>query len=389
MNSENYYEILGVSETATGAELRKAYIKMIRQYTNETHPEEFQSITKAYKTLEDPEKRQQYEISLRGGGKYQEKLAQIEEYLENEQSHLAMLNILEMSKDYPDDPTVLNLQAECLYLQERYEDSERILKRLLADDPRNEHFLSDLAWIYFLQEDYSSALSLYEKLIQINPIENNYYIRLSKCHFCLEHVDEACQVIENKLSTYGETVYDFPLLSDLYFITIAKNDDHYHQKVVNRIETLAKSSEERETLLNLMIDLAVDINTEHYLFKELAYMIKRINNNQDASVSEWVEFEAEGKMDPDKVYYGDPIPLNQSASELSAATISTAPVRGSIFWAFVFGIIASLFATPIVGIIIGIVYYYKAQKIKEILSSLGCLAAVIFVLVLLFRACSS
>ncbi|WP_456279027.1 J domain-containing protein [Bacillus sp. AK128] len=389
MNSENYYEILGVSETATGAEIRKAYIKMIRQYTNETHPEEFQIINKAYKTLEEPEKRKQYDISIQGGGKYQENIDKVQEYFEREQYHVAMQQIENMLRDYPDDPTVLDLQAQCYYFQERYDDSERILKRLLLDHPQNELYVSQLASLYFSIEEYSRAISFYERLTKLNPTENNYYLRLSNCHYQLNNFNEACQVLENKLSSHGEAVYDFPLLSELYFLTIHKNDDRYHSRVVSRIESLAKSPEERKTLLNLMIDVAFEINTEHYLFKELTYLIKKINRNQDANVSDWVE-EAEEKMNPNRIYYGDSeAPRQQSSYQPtnqnhSSTTNSSDPVRGSIGMSILLGIIASFFLTPIVGIIVGFIYYYKAEKIKEILSCLGCLIVVLFVLGLIF-----
>ncbi|THE12326.1 J domain-containing protein [Bacillus timonensis] len=64
MSVGNYYTLLGVAETATDLEIRKAYIKKIRQFPNETHPEEFQLLTKAYKTLSDKELRRYYDAQL-------------------------------------------------------------------------------------------------------------------------------------------------------------------------------------------------------------------------------------------------------------------------------------------------------------------------------------
>ncbi|WP_456279026.1 J domain-containing protein [Bacillus sp. AK128] len=64
MNSENYYKVLGLSETATDADIKKAYFKKIRQFPNETHPVEFQLLTKAYKILSDQEQRTHYDAQL-------------------------------------------------------------------------------------------------------------------------------------------------------------------------------------------------------------------------------------------------------------------------------------------------------------------------------------
>jgi DnaJ-class molecular chaperone len=62
----DYYSILGVSKTASGAELKKAYRKLALEY----HPDrnkskeaeaKFKEINKAYEVLSDPQKKQNYD----------------------------------------------------------------------------------------------------------------------------------------------------------------------------------------------------------------------------------------------------------------------------------------------------------------------------------------
>ena len=59
--AKNYYEILGVSKTATQDEIKSAYRKLARQYHPDLHPNDeecakkFKEINEANETLSDPE----------------------------------------------------------------------------------------------------------------------------------------------------------------------------------------------------------------------------------------------------------------------------------------------------------------------------------------------
>jgi DnaJ-class molecular chaperone len=66
-----HYETLGVSETATPDEIKKAYRKLASKH----HPDKggdtavFQQVEEAYRVLSDPRQRQQYDMERQGGAR--------------------------------------------------------------------------------------------------------------------------------------------------------------------------------------------------------------------------------------------------------------------------------------------------------------------------------
>lgn len=65
---QNYYEILGLTASATQAEIRAAYLQLARSLHPDLHPEDvegftrrFQAVNEAYQNLGDPADRERFD----------------------------------------------------------------------------------------------------------------------------------------------------------------------------------------------------------------------------------------------------------------------------------------------------------------------------------------
>jgi len=73
-DKKNYYDILGVSKTASADEIKSAYRKLVKQYHPDLHPndkeaaEKFKEVNEAHETLSDEQKRKEYDYSLEHPG---------------------------------------------------------------------------------------------------------------------------------------------------------------------------------------------------------------------------------------------------------------------------------------------------------------------------------
>ena len=129
-NKPNYYEVLGVSPTATSEEIKNSFRKLAQDVHPDKQPpgtsarakkvleEDFKSLNEAYEVLKDPEQRRIYDRELQTASaelKKQELIRQIQELVNNADLEGAVRVGKNLYQLFPDDSDCRNIYAELAY----------------------------------------------------------------------------------------------------------------------------------------------------------------------------------------------------------------------------------------------------------------------------------
>ncbi len=153
----NFYDILEIQIDATEDDIKIAYRKKIREFPNNTHPEQFQLIREAYEVLMNPITRNEYKVMSIHGHEINELKSTADEALEEEHYDLAIAyyeKILAIDSSFTSNRYNYAL---ALFWNESFDDSIRQLKHLIIENPENAKYY------YFLASAYEYPIKIASK----------------------------------------------------------------------------------------------------------------------------------------------------------------------------------------------------------------------------------
>ncbi|MBC8140137.1 MAG: tetratricopeptide repeat protein [Armatimonadetes bacterium] len=227
-SEDSLYTVLGVAETATADEIKRAYYQLVRQVRPDADPKTYHTFQNAGVVLSDPRKRREYD-QLRDAGRRVEVLtdqaaaavasdpqkafgllkAAVEIAPDAPRPRLLLAHVLTRLNDFmgaekqyrhllkerPFDETLMYRFARCLFVQERYDDAERVLGGAVRLNPRyhDAHIL--LGRIYEKSGQFGAAIYALEKSIENDGAEDyadfDALLRLLTLHLRMENGAEA------------------------------------------------------------------------------------------------------------------------------------------------------------------------------------------------------
>lgn len=176
----NYHSILGLTEGATEQEIKKAYFRLIREYSPETHPKEFQKIRQAYENLK-------------------------ENHIEEKPQFETPTDKVEL---------LFRKQIDKLMGSQQYEECRDTCEEAVYRFPDNIHFLYDLSIAQRLCGNTAKAAKTAEKLVERQPENKWFREALALAYIGRGYVKKAVLEIEK--------AYELGCRSDDFLLTSAR-----------------------------------------------------------------------------------------------------------------------------------------------------------------------
>ncbi|MBD5489870.1 MAG: DnaJ domain-containing protein [Lachnospiraceae bacterium] len=271
-----YYDTLGLEPGASQAEIKKAYFKLVRQYSPESDPEQFQKIREAYEqlkkegdTLDGPVFPS---VSDPWAGKMME---QIDQCRRNGDSEKFRDTCEEAWRLFPQEIQFLYLlviaQRQCGNTGKAVKNGEL----LVSKEPDNKWFHKELALSYIERGFTQKAYFACEKAYELGCRDNDFLLTYAmECDEYGEY-DKGIQILLGIVKQDRRWAKeDIPELVEAYVGILAMNSMGSGRYLTEVVEGLCRSLEQYKVYLAEYIP-------------ELAVMLSRIGVGSDSGADEY------------------------------------------------------------------------------------------------------
>ena len=276
IDNEDYYAVLEVSEYSSEQEIKRAYVRKIKQHSPESDPENFQKIRQAYEVLNDPKMRRQYN-ERRKYGKYVDELVEKARKEMSKGSYESAVSYLNQALDKaPSLDNVRNLLGICYLNMRQYDKAKREFLRLVQDNPDNAQYSCNLGQVLHAMNDNINAEKYILRAVEINPADITTGLALVDFYIDSKKYGNAIEFLKKLMSTDGKINYkDMPFMLKLLRVYVAKNDVNGMEDIVKKIQNVVPN----------------DLNTKKYValefYKISSELIARGNRELAVKIADW------------------------------------------------------------------------------------------------------
>lgn len=259
---ENLYKILGTRSNIGQDRIKEKYIKKLREFPPETHPEEFQEIRRAYEILKDVDRRKEYDMVRKYGDNLEKFMDDIESLIEMGEFEKAQ-NLLNYVSEIDSNNIEVKLAQVHLFLEMgEMEEFQDLIDELIemVDIEEKQDLIFIKASMLHSKKYYKQVLDTLNKgLIYIRDMKYWYELRIM-AWLDSGHLKEAWQEFGIALPKIKKlTIDDLNLLIDWLNIGIKLGKWGEISKIQNYFRKLSKNITDEEELSMLKYYLLEEV----------------------------------------------------------------------------------------------------------------------------------
>jgi tetratricopeptide (TPR) repeat protein len=254
------YEVLGVAETATPEEIKKAYFRLVRKFRPEDYPEDFNRFTEAHKLLSDPRQRKEYDLMHRYGEQINALMNQALEAMEDDPTFAIKL-CKQAVVIAPELPMPRRLLVRAFMSAREFVHAETEIRRLLVLSPEDTLLAFSLSRCLWLQDKNAEAEQEAQRLLSRAPEDVDIYFLLSRIYRDLDEPQQAVEILEQAILINDvEDIGDRAALLELLKIHVAELNATETAKTAQRIRNIIPAGDEDAAnyVMACVYDLALD-----------------------------------------------------------------------------------------------------------------------------------
>ncbi|MGL4656585.1 MAG: J domain-containing protein [Sarcina sp.] len=207
---KSYYEILGVENTATLKDIKRAYNKLVRQYPPDKEEEMFKVIREAYDILSDTASRATYDTNfVREDDNEIEFLWDVVgKTLEEKNYKLAKDLYIKILEKQPNLPNAVDGYGFACFRLEQYEEAIEVYKKLIKLVPDNSEYYRNFAFIYSGAGRSVDAYKMIEEAYKLDPISEEIFEAYCDIYITSGKIGEALEIIDTHYDALGQSADD-------------------------------------------------------------------------------------------------------------------------------------------------------------------------------------
>jgi tetratricopeptide (TPR) repeat protein len=216
---EDLYAVLGLTRTASAADIKAAYFRNVRRHPPEKDAEGFRRVHAAYEILRNDKTRKEYDETQKTDPEARALYDRGRQLLEDGKAAEALPLIKRALVRQPDSPVVRDLMTQALIAEKQYEEAEKQARRVLALVPDNPTYSIRVGDILRDRDHDAEALPHYRRALALDRANGQIVVKLAYLLNYLDQTPEAVSLLEEGIASDGRVDFeDFIYFQCLYTI---------------------------------------------------------------------------------------------------------------------------------------------------------------------------